>query len=94
MTHVSKLLAGLLLAGSIAALPARAAPGEGDEVQVIRLRVGTEIVCVVTPDGFDAARGVRVRRVDDDSLLDIGFDQTTPIRSWSTRCGSSSSTAA
>jgi len=80
MTHVSKLLAGLLLAGSIATLPARAAPGEGDgeDVQVIRLRVGTEIVGVVTPDGFDEAHGVRVRRVDDDALLDIGVDQMLP----------------
>ncbi len=81
MTHVSRLLAGLLLAGSAATLRAGAradGSGDGDEVEVIRLKVGTEIVGVVTPDGFDEARGVRVRRVDDDALLDIGFDQMLP----------------
>lgn len=52
--------------------------GDDDKPQVIRLKVGTEIVGTVTPDGFDEAKGVRVRRVDDDSLLDIGFDQMLP----------------
>ena len=77
MTRFQGLLAGLLLAGTAAAARA-AADGDGDEVQVIRLKVGTEIVGVVTPDGFDEAHGVRVRRVDDDALLDIGFDQMLP----------------
>jgi tetratricopeptide (TPR) repeat protein len=79
MTRLSKRFAVLLLAGSAVTLPLRAAaPGEGDDVEVIRLKVGSEVVGVVTPDGFDEAHGVRVRRIDDDSILDIGFDQMLP----------------
>jgi tetratricopeptide (TPR) repeat protein len=62
---------GILLASLI---------GGGDETgpQVIRLKVGTEVVATIEPEGFDEAKGVRVRRVDDGALLDIGFDQMVP----------------
>ena len=49
-----------------------------DTPEVIRLKVGTEVVGVITDDGFDEAKGVKIRRVDDDSLLEIGFDQMLP----------------
>ena len=44
--------------------------------EVIRLKVGAEVVGIVTE--FDEARGVRIQRVDDDALLDVTFDQMLP----------------
>ncbi len=46
--------------------------------EVIRLKVGTEVVVEVLEDGFDEAKGVRARRVDDGALIDIAFDQMVP----------------
>jgi tetratricopeptide (TPR) repeat protein len=66
MTTIAALLAGLLLVG------------DEESPQVIRLKVGTEVVGVIVPDGFIESKGVRIRRVDDDSILDIGFDQMLP----------------
>ena len=66
MTTIAALLAGLLLLG------------DEESPQVIRLKVGTEVVGVIVPDGFIESKGVRIKRVDDDSLLDIGFDQMLP----------------
>lgn len=66
MTILATLLTGLL------------AFGDDEAPQVIRLKVGTEVVGVIVPDGFLESKGVRIRRVDDDSLLDIDFDQMLP----------------
>jgi hypothetical protein len=71
MTFLTTLFAATL------ALPLPAV-NDGDAPEVIRLKVGTEVVGTVTSDGFDEAKGVRIRRVDDDALLDIGFDQMLP----------------
>lgn len=44
--------------------------------EVVRLKVGTEVVIEVVE--FDEARGVKARRVDDGALLDLAFDQMAP----------------
>jgi hypothetical protein len=72
MTLLAALLAPALLAGS---LHLSAASAGDDPPEVIRLKVGTEVVGTILPDGFDEAKGIRIRRVDDDSILDIDFDQ-------------------
>lgn len=46
--------------------------GEGVP-EVVRLKVGTEVVVEVIE--FDEAKGIKGRRVDDGGLLDIAFDQ-------------------
>ncbi|MSR47482.1 MAG: hypothetical protein EXS13_10555 [Planctomycetes bacterium] len=53
----------------------RAAAGTNPDgaPEVIRLKVGTEVVIEVLE--FDEAKGVRARRVDDGALLDLTFDQ-------------------
>ncbi len=44
--------------------------------EVVRLKVGTEVVIEVLE--FDEAKGVKARRVDDGALLDLAFDQMAP----------------
>ena len=70
MTHLDTTFALATLLGAAAAVP-----NEGEDPTVIRLKVGSEVVGVIEPDGFDEAKGVRVRRVDDGALIEIGFDQ-------------------
>lgn len=41
--------------------------------EVVRLKVGTEVVVEVVE--FDEAKGIRARRVDDGALLDLAFEQ-------------------
>ncbi len=72
MTIVATLLAALLAA------PTPADPADEEAPQVIRLKVGTEVVGTIVSEGFDEAKGIRIRRVDDDSLLDLSFDQMLP----------------
>ena len=61
-----------------AALAALAVPGEAidEPAEVVRLKVGTEVVVDVVD--FDEAKGIRGKRVDDGALLDIAFDQMVP----------------
>lgn len=82
MSIVTSLAASLALALLPAALSAGPAPraalaGEGDRPpEVVRLKVGSEVVGEVV--GFDEAKGVKLRRVEDGALLDVGFDQMVP----------------
>ena len=72
MTIFATLLSGLL------AFTGPCDAGDEEAPQVIRLKVGTEVVGVIVPDGFIESKGVRIRRVEDDSILDVGFDQMLP----------------
>src|SRR5262245_18670308 len=61
----------LAAAAALAALAAVDEPAE-----VVRLKVGTEVVVDVVD--FDEAKGIRGRRVDDGAPLDISFGRMVP----------------
>jgi hypothetical protein len=66
-----------ILQCAFAAAAALAALAAADEpAEVVRLKVGTEVVVDVVD--FDEAKGIRGKRVDDGALLDITFDQMVP----------------
>lgn len=69
MTCRSKLLSVLLLVAA-AWSPGRAEEGK---TEVVRLKVGTEVVVDILE--FDEAKGITGRRVDDGALLEIRFEQ-------------------